>query len=274
MQSKFNLASDWSDAVYAERNSIVFENKNKAYGAFVIRNNYERNLLIALLLSGLFFAGILILPNLFYTAVPMIEVIKPPKVKPTILTKDKFVIIKDIIIPPPSGSIKPPPSGFSLNFKATKRPDVDSINDEKLPNNNGDNSNTKDTRTEENPIHVTETHVIETPLPDPNKKWVSVQQMPVFPGGEDEMFRYLSGEIHYPAASLGNNMEGTVYVTFVVNQDGSVGDIGLLRGVDNFLNNEAIRVVKNMPKWKPGKQNGNPVRVQLNLPVKFQIRGH
>ena len=272
MQSKFNLASDWSDAVSAERNSIVFENKNKAYGAFIIRNNYERNLLLALLLSGLFFAGILILPNLFYTAVPMIEVIKPTKVKPTILTKDKFVIIKDIIIPP-TGSIKPPSStGFNLNFKATKKADVDSIMEDKLPINTGENSNTKDTGGAENPIHVETVHVVAPPIPDPNKTWVSVQQMPVFPGGEDELFRYLGGEIHYPAVSLGNNMEGTVYVSFVVNQDGGIGDIKLLRGVDNFLNDEAIRVVKKMPKWKPGKQNGNPVRVQLNLPVKFEIR--
>ncbi len=274
MQSRFNLASDWSDAVYAQRNSIVFENKNKAYGAFVIRNNYERNLLLALLLSALFFAGILILPSLLFTAAPMVTLVKSQKAKPTVLEKEKFIIIKDIIVPP-SGSIKPPPSsGFNLNFKTTKKADVDSIMDEKAPLNPGDKTDSKDTGSSENPIHVEETHVVVPPIPDPNKTWVSVQQMPVFPGGEDEMFQYLRSEIHYPSVSLGNNMEGTVYVSFVVNQDGGIGDIKVLRGVDNYLNDEAIRVVRKMPKWHPGKQNGNPVRVQLNLPVKFQIRGH
>jgi protein TonB len=272
MYPKINFLSDWSDAVDAKRNSIVFENKNQAYGAFVIRTTYDRNLIIALFSSFIFFAALILIPMLLsHRAIPLLQ--PPPTfTKPTILTE-----APPIIIDPPTRAIHPPstpppaPRLNLLNLQTTNNDDEDTT--EILPVNNPP----------ENPIHhegggskegtTTETTIIiKPPVIDPNKIWDIPSEMPAFPGGENELFKFLNKELKYPDFPLKNGIEGTVYLTFVINRDGSVGDIKILRGVDNFLNDEAIRVVKKMPKWKPGKQNGNAVRVQLNLPVKFKIR--
>ncbi len=272
MQSKFRFASNWSDAVYAERNSIVFENKNKAYGAFVIRTTYERSLIVALLLAGLLFAGILFLPSLFTTTVPMIKIM--PKAKPdaTVLNKDKIVIKKDVVIVP-SGRIQPPPPGRSLNFIASRKPDLDSMMEDKLPINPGTNSNKKDTASTET-FHPVFSHekAIDKPVVDPDKVLFGAEVNPEFPGGDPKLYQYLNSEMHYPEFERDNRVEGTVYLSFVINRDGAVDEIKVLRSVDNFLDAEAVRVLKKMPKWKPGKQNGNPVRVQMSIPVKFEIR--
>ena len=272
MYQKFNFTSDWSDAVDAKRNRIVFENKNQAYGAFVLRSNYERNLLIALFMSFIFFATLILVPMLLsHPAIPLLPA--PPNfTKPTILTE-----APPIIPDPPTHVIQPPsrppviPQLNLLNLRATNHDYADTTellpltNPPEISNNNAANGRNEGTKTEG-------IIIVPPPLPDPNKVWPNVQEMPTFPGGEKELFKFLEKEMNYPDFALRNGIQGTVYLTFVINRDGSVGDIKLLRGVDDFLNNEAIRVVKKMPKWKPGIQNGNAVRVQLNLPVKFKIR--
>ena len=94
---------------------------------------------------------------------------------------------------------------------------------------------------------------------------------PEFPGGIDAMHRFFKDNIKYPQAALDNDIRGMVYVTFVVEEDGSISNPRLLRDIGGGCGNEAIRVVKMMPKWTPGKQGGKPVRVQYNLPVGFTL---
>jgi protein TonB len=98
-----------------------------------------------------------------------------------------------------------------------------------------------------------------------------VEQMPEFPGGMDKLMEYLSKNIKYPSIAQENNIQGRVIVEFVVNKDGSIVDPVVLRSVDPYLDKEAIRVVKSMPKWKPGEQRGKPVRVKFTLPVMFKL---
>lgn len=98
------------------------------------------------------------------------------------------------------------------------------------------------------------------------------QQMPQFPGGETELFKYLSSSIHYPAEARKNEVSGTVYVRFIVERSGELSSLKILRGVGGGCDEEAIRVLKQSPKWSPGKYHGKPVRVQFNLPVKFALR--
>jgi len=272
MQSKFNFASDWSNAVDAQRNSIVFENKNKAYGAFVLRNNYERNMVIAFFSSFFIFAILILLPMLFNHHLVSVIPHPPKTIEGPILTE------APPIIPDPPIHVEHPPfippntPHFNImNLQTTNNDDDDTmafIPPVNPPENSSDHGSGKGENT-----HTTEvTHVVIPPIPDPNKTWTNVQEMPEFVGGDKELYKFLGNETHYPEYSRENNIEGIVYLSFVINQDGSAGDIKVLRGVDNFLNNEAIRVLKKMPKWKPGKQNGNPVRVQLTLPVKFEIK--
>ena len=96
--------------------------------------------------------------------------------------------------------------------------------------------------------------------------------MPEFPGGDEALFAYLSQNINYPTEAKDAKLEGRVYVTFVIEKDGQVSNAKILRDIGGGCGEEAIRVVNNMPKWKPGIQDGKPVRTQFNLPVSFQLQ--
>jgi protein TonB len=98
-----------------------------------------------------------------------------------------------------------------------------------------------------------------------------VEDMPLFPGGDDAMFSYLAHNIQYPMAAKETGIQGTVHLTFVIETDGSISNVGLLRGIGGGCDEEAMRVVRNMPRWTPGNQQGRPVRVQFTLPVKFVL---
>lgn len=99
-----------------------------------------------------------------------------------------------------------------------------------------------------------------------------LEEMPEFPGGETEMMKFLSKNVVYPTIASENGIQGRVMVGFVVERDGSVSDVKVLRGVDPSLDKEAVRVVKSMPKWKPGMQTGKPVRCRFTIPVNFRLR--
>ena len=99
-----------------------------------------------------------------------------------------------------------------------------------------------------------------------------VAEMPEFPGGMAECMKFLSKNIKYPPISAENGIQGRVIVQFVVNQDGSIVDPVVVRGVDSHLDKEALRVIQMMPKWKPGKQRGKAVRVKYTVPVMFRLQ--
>jgi protein TonB len=99
-----------------------------------------------------------------------------------------------------------------------------------------------------------------------------VEDMPEFPGGELALRQYIANAIKYPVIAQENGIQGRVYVTFVVNTDGSVSDARIARGVDPSLDKEALRVVNQLPKWKPGMQRGKPVRVSYTVPINFVLQ--
>lgn len=99
-----------------------------------------------------------------------------------------------------------------------------------------------------------------------------VENMPEFPGGEAAMYKFIGKNIEYPRMAKESGISGRVFVTFVVERDGSVTDVQILRGIGGGCDEEAIRVIKMMPKWTPGKQRGKPVRVQYRMPIKFTLQ--
>jgi periplasmic protein TonB len=99
-----------------------------------------------------------------------------------------------------------------------------------------------------------------------------VESMPEYPGGEAALYKFLADNIKYPQMAKESGIQGRVFVTFVVERDGRVTDVRVLRGIGGGCDEEAIRVVQSMPKWTPGKQRGKSVRVQYNLPVKFTLQ--
>ncbi len=103
--------------------------------------------------------------------------------------------------------------------------------------------------------------------------FIVVETMPEFPGGQAELFKYLSENVKYPVIAQENGIQGRVVCQFVVNKDGSIVDVEVVRsGGDASLDKEAVRVIKSMPKWKPGKQRGKPVRVKYTVPVNFKLQ--
>ena len=105
-----------------------------------------------------------------------------------------------------------------------------------------------------------------------NKVFDVVEQMPSFPGGQSALMQYLANNIKYPVVAQENGVQGRVVVSFVVERDGSITDVQVVRSVDPSLDREAQRVVKSMPRWIPGKQNGQAVRVKYNVPVSFRLQ--
>lgn len=106
----------------------------------------------------------------------------------------------------------------------------------------------------------------------PQHIFVVVEEMPEFPGGQAELMSYIAKSIKYPVVAQENGIQGRVTCTFVVNKDGSIVDAQVVRGIDPALDKEALRVINSMPKWKPGKQRGKPVRVKFTLPVTFRLQ--
>ena len=100
-----------------------------------------------------------------------------------------------------------------------------------------------------------------------------VEDQPGFPGGQEALHRFLQQNIRFPAIAREAGIQGTVFVTFVVERDGSVTNVRVLRGIGGGCDEEAIRVVSMMPRWTPGKQRGRPVRVQFNMPIRFMLSG-
>jgi len=111
----------------------------------------------------------------------------------------------------------------------------------------------------------------EPPKEEENKSFDVVEEMPQFPGGPNALFEYLNKNLKYPIVAEENGVQGRVIVTFVVERDGSLSDVKVVKSVDPYLDREAQRLVKSMPHWIPGKQNGENVRVKYTVPVRFNL---
>lgn len=155
---------------------------------------------------------------------------------------------------------KPPPQTTILNIVED---DVE-IEDEIIIDAEAD----EETQIEEYiPVEIEEEEIVEQEI------FTVVEDEPSFPGGDEARIRFLQENIKYPQMARESGIQGTVYVTFVVEPDGSVSNVRVLRGIGGGCDEEAIRVINAMPKWNPGKQRGKPVRVQFNMPIKFTLQG-
>ena len=102
-------------------------------------------------------------------------------------------------------------------------------------------------------------------------KFIEVEEKPEFPGGEAELYKFISKKIRYPEKAMKKKIQGTVWIQFIIEKDGSVTNAKVIRSVNPDLDNEALRAIKSMPKWKPGKNKGQLVRVIYELPIKFNL---
>ncbi|MCQ2311439.1 MAG: energy transducer TonB [Paludibacteraceae bacterium] len=175
----------------------------------------------------------------------------------------EFAFEEEIEIQQTSQDVTPPPPPPAVQEVEVLNVVEDDVQTEEI------NINTEDDKTEvviQAPVEIKEEEE------EDNVVFVIVENNPEFPGGTAAMMKYLSENIKYPVIAQENGIQGRVICQFVVNKDGSIVDINVVRSVDPSLDKEAIRVIKSMPKWKPGMQRGKPVRVKFTLPVVFRLQ--
>jgi protein TonB len=239
---------------------MVFKNRNKEYGSYQLRKKYKKYILIALA-SALFLFGIVII-------YPLIKsILEQGKQGRQTQTETTVQLINPNDVPPPPPP-PPPPKQLVQQVKFVA-PKV-TTDTTQVTKDFGKQTKLNETVNQlPPPPEVKKQEVIETPKQD-NQVFMIVEQMPQFPDGD--VAAYLSSHIKYPVVAQENGIQGRVIVQFVVNQDGSIVDVTVVRGVDPSLDKEAVRVIEGMPKWIPGKQGGKAVRVKFTLPVNFKLQ--
>ena len=258
---------DWSNAINPERRDIVFEHRNKEYGGYALRRDYQRRVIFALLLtlSGI---GLTITAPLLISFLSKAKFGKEVKVTEGITLEEPPPIDKST--PPPPPVIPPPPVQQTIKFTPPKVVKDEEV-EEPPPTQDQIKETQVSTVTQEGDKNLIDLPPDPVGDPDAGKIFIFVEEMPSFPGGEAKLFEYLS-KIKYPAAARENGITGRVYVTFVVDKDGKIKDVKKQRGIGGGCDEEAIRVITAMPDWKPGRQNGRNVSVQFNLPVNFNLK--
>ncbi|HEX2970456.1 MAG TPA: TonB family protein [Bacteroidales bacterium] len=244
---------------------IVFEARNKEYGAYVLRRIYRKNVIFSMMMAVAIATMTVLIPyfkmkshntthertvqvvtKLTMTNIDQpIEEITPPEVKPPTDMVQQAKYIPPVVV----DSVKP---GDDLQFmtadeaeEVVKNEDVFEVPEQIQPE-------IEEVEPEQAPFYV-------------------VEEDPSFPGGQEALLKYIYDNVKYPEIAIENNIQGRITIKFCVTADGSVNQITVLKGIDPELDNEAVRVISTLPKFRPGKQGGKPVPVWYVLPVMFKL---
>ena len=270
---------------------MVFAGKNKEYGAYQLRKGTSgRNikslliLVIAAALVGGFLAWKVIEQKQAEEQQAYMEAMelaklqeqakkeekkKPEKVQPKIEAKKEIPVARET-----QKFTAPVIKKDELVKEENQVKQMDKL-DDKVAVGSEDKEGVKDRTVEAVRSEIAVAAPPPPPAPKPEvatKVFDVVEEMPSFPGGSAALMSYLSSNTKYPVVAQENGVQGRVIVSFVVERDGSISDVKVARSVDPSLDREAQRVVKSMPKWKPGKQNGSAVRVKYTVPVVFRLQ--
>lgn len=276
--SKIDLISnEWTD--------LVFEGRNQAYGAYKLRKGTAKRNVWALIIVGLAAALLYLGLQLQKMAEANKKVENTQAVELAKLNTEKKeakVEKKEIIKQEPEKVVEQVKSSVKFTAPIIKKDsevkEEDEIKlDEVQKSDKAVGAFTVEGNDEVGGAVLKAKDDIAAPEPpkhvvEETKIFTVVEQMPMYPGGDGALMGYLRDNIHYPTVAAENGVQGRVVVGFVVERDGSITDVKILRGVDPSLDREAMRVVKNMPKWTPGKQNGSAVRVKYQVPVSFRLQ--
>lgn len=276
--SKIDLiSSDWVD--------LVFEGRNKAYGAYRLRKSTtKRNILAMVAVVILLIVAFIILTvknfvdeqraKVAMTQVAELTNYDQPKKKAEVKQK-KVEVEPERVVERVKSSIKFTAPVIKKDEEV--KPDEElKTQDELMSTKTAIGTFDVKGNDDANGEILKAKEVIAEPEPpkheEENKVFDIVEQQPLFPGGPTALMKYLSENTKYPVVAQENGVQGRVTVQFVVEKDGSISDVHVLRGVDPSLDKEAVRVVKSMPRWTPGKQNGITVRVNYRVPVLFRLQ--
>lgn len=265
---------------------ILFAGRNKAYGAYALRRCYDTRVRNAL--TGT--AAIAFLMVCSYTLSSRWKTTEPVTDRPDIKIETSLRELEpeepvQKVIPPPATNTPPPAAAPTQQFTTPQIVQREPAPEEELPPQEALVDKKIGVATTEGDINGVEYDVPVTPAstgsgvvdipaePPKEERFTWVEIMPEYPGGQDAMMKYLQRNVRYPSAAQENGIDGTIIVSFLVDKDGFIKEIksvGPHKG--GGLEEEAIRVVSKMPRWKPGKQNGKAVMVQYNLPIRFSLQ--
>ncbi len=245
---------------------IIFENRNKDYGAYMLRRNYNKNMVSAIIIAiviFLFFVSVPILANFFNKGKTVITDFDPTVIFNTNPNEKPIEKLPEV----PAEKKRLP--GYKVPIVVNTDEDIpDDLSDlaEKTLNTSPNDTLRGDV---DIPDEKPNPGIIEDDYNTPPP--TVVEEMPEFPGGEAARIKFLSENIKYPQIAREIGVQGPVFVTFVVEKNGQISGVKLLRGIGSGCDEEALRVISSMPDWNPGRQNGKEVRVQLNMPISFKL---
>ncbi|WP_290183461.1 energy transducer TonB [Muribaculum intestinale] len=274
-----------------EWRDIVFEGKNQQFGAYEMRKNSDARHNKAMIVVVIVIAIAFILPLLVNTVLPKAEE------KPEDLTEQALVNLDNTVDEEQDQpeeeqqrvEVEIPEALPEEILNTVKVTELAIVEDEKV--NAEDEIKTQDELKEtttafgqsdfdkgtddRNVVHEHKDEIIveEKKPVEENKVFTAVEQMPQFPGGEAELMKYIQKNLKYPPVAMENNIQGRVVVQFVVTKTGKIGEVKVARGRDPDLDKEAVRVVKSLPDFIPGKMNGQSVNVWYTLPITFKLQG-
>ena len=285
MAKEINLSSrEWCD--------LVFEGKNKDFGAYVIRTESTKRHNKAVLWSiiGTIIFGLLAFGYVkasqyieerriaewgeqIDVIVDMSQEAEDPEPEQERLEQEKPEVLQDVL-----NSIKVTELQIVEDNEVNREDEILSQDEIEQTNKAFGQTNVDNGQDDRTQFQTAVDEVVvekkeEKPKEVKEEIHTLVEQMPQFPGGDAALMKYLSSHINYPPMAAENNVQGKVILQFVVEKDGRVGEVKIARSVDKDLDKEAIRVVKSLPKFTPGRQNGYPVRVWYTLPVNFKLQG-
>ena len=271
------IDNSWTD--------LVFEGKNKEYGAYVLRRDTGKRNVKALVWVMI---GIALIFAIAYANLAIQNAMKQNAAIETDVELSKLAQKKEakverkepVKVETEQKVVEKVKSSVKFTAPEIKKDDEVKPEDEIKSQDDLSKTNTAigtfdvkgNDEAEGEVLKAKEVVVDEKPKEEETKVFDVVEQMPSFPGGDAELMKFLSTHIKYPVVAEENGIQGRVIATFVVERDGSISDVKVIKSVDPSLDKEAIRVLKSMPRWIPGKQNGSAVRVKYTVPVTFRLQ--
>jgi periplasmic protein TonB len=256
METKTLVIRTWDDLVFADR--------NREYGAYKLRKAYSERLMMGLGIS----TALMIV--LFFLA-KATQGIERKKVEPTVLGSIIFTDPPIFEIKQPKPPKQQPIHKASTNTTirvVTGQVEETTVVSETVSSSLDGSETGTDVALIGDVSGTGDVPIIANPVPE---VLITAEVMPSYEGGYEAMYRFIRNKIRYPSGDKRIGTEGTVYVSFVVNGDGTISQVSVLRGISSSCDQEAMRVIAMLPGWIGGKQNGNPVAVRMVLPIKFEI---
>ena len=251
---------------------LIFENRNKAYGAYLIRRGYNSAVVISIFAASLIVSTIILIPY-FQTLGRLHHPGQQRAVRFVEVKMDKMEIPKEDIIIPPAPA--PPPPNTQPNIRYVAPVIVDTVMPSEKPQPSV--ADVLASNPNEDQLSVSGTGKTDELLTGhegdkSDEPFIFVEVKPTFKGGDIEKFReWVQKKAVYPQLAQDNGIQGKVTLTFVVERDGSVTNVKVVKGVDKLLDDESVKAIESSPKWSPGLQRGRPVRVRFYIPLVFSF---